>query len=61
MSDLVPADATHVFTAFVEAFTQQINCKHPGDASVAALVADRVLEILGMNGLMVMQAPGVPA
>ena len=57
MSDLVPANAVHVFTAFVEALANQPDRKRPtdGDNSVAASVADRVLGILATNGLMIMQ------
>lgn len=58
MSSLVPADANHIARIFVQAIEQR-SAAAPIDAAnspAAAILADRILRILGVNGLCVMQA-----
>ena len=62
MKDLVPADANHIVRTFVQALAQHpqsIEVDGSSD-SVAVRVADRILTILGINGLMTMQVPDAP-
>ena len=58
MSSLVPADANHILRTFMQALhpeTASSGLDGQVDSAVAS-VAHRVLEILGSNGLMVVQA-----
>ena len=62
MSSLVPADANHIVQVLVQALgqqTAQTQLDKPVDSSMA-LVADRILRILGVNGLVVMQPADAP-
>ena len=63
MSSLVPADANHIVQTFVRALGQRTAAPQLDGQidSTAALVADRILGILGMNGLTIMQTADAPA